>query len=446
MVLAVLLVVLLASPTAATVPCREHLVWPADWHLGDRELMLCMVEDPAMLSQTRVVSRQNGSLALPRYLGLGNDINLDHVEQLGHAHLGQQELEGQPPPSAWAEPRESVIVSLSNGCVAGPNGVVFDTSYVITNRRWHRKTLPTSRPSQRTDHAHVASLVIVYGQHFQHFMLETLPRLALDPTLLTEGGPTLLVNPGMPAQFLQHVLGVAADRIVEADADTLYCATRLDFPTFTRQEKMGLVPVNVFRPLLPRLRAYARAAASQRDPSADAHVISRGGVVNRTILYLLRAAGSSRSVERTHEARLLDIVAKHLSAGVGLDVWRPDDPHGYREDAPRFLRARAVLGPHGGAFANLPFADADTHVIEFISRESSHPSAHGGGDVRPCYWGMAQGLGLPYWQLHPKHFGFDDPNMGVDGEDVLSLLSALGLVHRDSVAEMRRHTQTRTSP
>lgn len=388
--------------------CEQYLTWPAEWHFGAASRLLCRVDNVGAFPESRVVSQRVAQLDPP--------LSVDAYAA---------DAATWPNAATWPEPREDVVVSLVDGCVTD-GGVVFNGSHVITNGRWHRAALPSTRPRDRVDlNDTLVTFVIVYGQHYQHFMLETLPRLAIDYNL-TRTANHVLINEGVPERFMTDVLGIPAKRIVRARGDTLYCAKHVLFPTFTGQRKIGIVPHGAFRSVVPMLHAYARQHASNKDSAAP------------TLLYLTRKSGTSRCVANHVETHFLSILKKHLHANVTLDVWDPSAPHSFELDAPRFHRAALVLGPHGGAFANLPFALPGTHVVEFIGLHDSHPPSDGRThDIRPCYWSMAQALGQIYWQLHPRNFGFDSKNMEVDAEALLSMLSSLNFVHRDSILEMK---------
>eukprot|EP00042_Codosiga_hollandica_P036341 m.276968 g.276968 ORF g.276968 m.276968 type:complete len:249 (+) comp54863_c0_seq13:1075-1821(+) len=69
-----------------------------------------------------------------------------------------------------------------------------------------------------------------------------------------------------------------------------------------------------------------------------------------------------------------------------------------------FASARVLLGPHGGAFGNMIYCSAGTHVLEFMPLLLDRP--------RPCFFGLAHGLGLTHSLLEPAEgtFSFEDPN------------------------------------
>ncbi len=42
--------------------------------------------------------------------------------------------------------------------------------------------------------------------------------------------------------------------------------------------------------------------------------------------------------------------------------------------------------------------------------------------ARPLYWGLAQAVGLDQWNVTPSRFGFEDPEIVVDPDEVIAVL------------------------
>jgi len=69
-------------------------------------------------------------------------------------------------------------------------------------------------------------------------------------------------------------------------------------------------------------------------------------------------------------------------------------------------RAKVIVGPHGGAFANIAFAKPGTHIIEFLPvYDIIHDPVNSGRH----YWGLAQAASQDYWAVTPDEFCFDGP-------------------------------------
>jgi capsular polysaccharide biosynthesis protein len=140
------------------------------------------------------------------------------------------------------------------------------------------------------------------------------------------------------------------------------------------------------------------------------------GPRDETLLYLWR--GGIRSVR--DQERLIGLLgAEARRAGLRLDVRRGGED--MDADLIRTRRARLLVGPHGGAFANLAFARPGAGAIEILPYAA--PLA-AGGEVRSMYWGLAHAAGLDYWAVEPQQFDFDEPDMVVDFDLVIETVRA----------------------
>ena len=114
---------------------------------------------------------------------------------------------------------------------------------------------------------------------------------------------------------------------------------------------------------------------------------------------------------------LLEAIQNRLQGtGYALEIFRSQGP---TKDRALFERAKVIVGPHGGGFANMIFARPGTHIIEFLPIYRLYREGRG---PRPVFWGMAQACGLDYWTSEPDEFGFDQRGMQVDIDDVVEIL------------------------
>lgn len=79
-------------------------------------------------------------------------------------------------------------------------------------------------------------------------------------------------------------------------------------------------------------------------------------------------------------------------------------------DIKELKRAAYLVGPHGGAIANLIYTNDQTKVVEFIPKE--------GLKKRPCYELLSKTLSLEYHNVEPTTFDFDSGGMVVDIEEL----------------------------
>ncbi len=307
--------------------------------------------------------------------------------------------------ASWYGQLETAFLLHLPGGFFGDN-VVFDADrYYDFDRWWLRGSWAYSGVDQVRRIDAGISIAAWGGEAFQHFAVDALPRLGavIDLLELPELRHVQIVSHAdgaRAASWFWQALGLS-DRIVQKPRSAregfvihanhvLY----LDFEPSLGVE--GVYPRDVLRPVQLRLGVL--------DP-----------VPRDRVLYLSRGS-SGRTV--ADERGLLARIESALSgSGLRLEVsLRRGD---LDRDRDLVRRARVILGPHGGAFGNLVFAQPGTHVIEFIP---SYDLPRLGEDARPMYWGLSQAAGLDYWTVTPKRFGFDARDIEVDPEDVLAVL------------------------
>jgi hypothetical protein len=372
----------------------------------------------------------------------------------------------------WPAPR-CVVPAISSGFVSGERGVVFNATHALTNGRWHRRELPPGSASTIIElDMPVVNLVIQWGEEYQHAVLESLPRLALVydallgkapvsaqdedtavGTCLREaredtarllstadwGRAVVLHSPGQAVRrLLQEGLGLPASRLLAADPRTTYHAPVVIFPTLAHQAKIGVMPPGAYDPLLARLQSKGAEGA--------------GGVAGGAslLLYLRREPTQARGLSADVEAQLVAQLQRRLAPGFELHLWDVSSSavHNFETDASIFARARVIVGPHGGAFANLIFTPSGADVVEIIPRASMEMQApeEPKRDVRPCYHALSGALGLRYHQFEPEPVGasrnfFDAKGLRVDVARLSALLAELGALtgeYEGSVGERRR--------
>ena len=289
---------------------------------------------------------------------------------------------------------------------------------------------------------------------------------------------TILINRG--SRFLRHLLSElqlqpgfplrTSWRLVDAQAAVTYTADVVLFPTLAGQARIGVMPPHALCPLMAFLHAQPHrtqgpvqeveqqqeeknAAATRPGVGrSDAALFAQGivaptrrasshgegegeGEGEKLVLFLSRGEHHTRSMVPSTEAALITAMQEHIAAeggpGWALHVWDHNAAHSWQEDRRLFARARVVVGPHGGAFANLIFIPPSppnhVHVVEFIPRESIlQPPPNGnkrGSYFRPCFYSLARALGFTYYQVEPTAFSFDKQGVDIDVQDVLDILS-----------------------
>jgi len=133
------------------------------------------------------------------------------------------------------------------------------------------------------------------------------------------------------------------------------------------------------------------------------------------ILYVGRKRGVKRSV--TNERELLE----NLRSLPNVEVREAHMVNDWKKDRKSFENVDMIFGPHGGAMANMLFASPGTMVVELLPLVKFKKQ---GINERPCYFGLALALGLPYTSIAPETFSFEEP-MKVNCEHVMEAMRNL---------------------
>ena len=294
----------------------------------------------------------------------------------------------------YALPARWVIEAIDGGVVdVSRNGLVSNATGFYGFGRWYWKG-PRPAAAPATVDSPVLSLVQIFDNHFQHIVFDTLPKM-------TAACPFLAARPDVRVLVMNDVM---RDLVVEAcpalgpercfSSASPVRAPVVYLPVTDTVHAMGLVPPNS----VPSLRAPSPRARGP--PPTDA-------------VFVARHRGTTRSV--ANEAAVLAALRERWPA---LRVLYPTGD--WRANRAALANASVLVGPHGGAFANMVFLPENATVLEFspvvrLWKRGENP--------RPCYLGLAVGLGLTYYALAPNEpFSFDGGPMTVPVDDLRALL------------------------
>jgi capsular polysaccharide biosynthesis protein len=230
----------------------------------------------------------------------------------------------------------------------------FDREQLDANEVMRRRL----HPPVRLEGPHIA-LLSQWSTNFFHWMLDTLPRLALlEPAARAE--LPVIVPDGVGPVVLDSLAraGVAEDRLVRFDG-TQFEVGELHFPSLVG--RTGHLPGWAATWLRDVLGADAPAAPSRR-------------------LYVSRADTTWRRVANEDEVAA-------LLAARGFETILPGELT-LAGQVEAFGAAEAVVGAHGAGLVGL-VASRHATLVELF------PSTW----VNGCYYAMAAELGLPYWYL-----------------------------------------------
>jgi hypothetical protein len=311
-------------------------------------------------------------------------------------------LDPHDAPDTWYPQLETAfILRIEDGFIG--DHVIFDRDrYYSLGRWWLGDSWESYRHVSEVRHIEAGVSVSAWGgEAFQHFMLDALPKLAMVLDLLDAPGFENLqivshMHDAPAARWFWDKLDLT-DRVVQKPMNSS--------SGFVVHADLALYPD--FEPYLGTYGVWARNTLLPLQ--------GRLGLLDPTdqdlVIYLDRP-GVIRSVANVEEilTRLRDLLA-----GTGYELHRFNSSGDQQADMDLMRRARVLIGPHGGSFANIVFAQPGTHVVEFLPIYSLFSA---GEDPRPYYWGLAQAAGCDYWTVEPTNFDFHNPGMHVDVDAV----------------------------
>lgn len=92
--------------------------------------------------------------------------------------------------------------------------------------------------------------------------------------------------------------------------------------------------------------------------------------------------------------------------------------HDQNRNKEKVSSALVIVGPHGGMFANMNFAQPGTYFVEFVDfwmhmkMKITNKKLH--EKMRPSYYELSQANGLFYHYLKPKNFHWDTGHMYIN--------------------------------
>ncbi len=309
----------------------------------------------------------------------------------------------------WLPQLETAFLLQLPGGFVGDNVVFDEKRYYRFGRWWLGGGWDLYKDVHHVEHVNAAISIAAWGgEAFQHFIMDAIPTLASTIDLLESPGfdhvKIATHNHNSPmAQWFWRRLGLS-DRIVQKplnskDGFVIHADEVLYSNFMPSPGEFGIYPRGLLRPIQRRLGLLDSVSRDR-------------------IIYLKRPHHSPRNV--VNESDLLDRVRHELSgSGLKLEVFEgPEQDVG--DELERFRRAAIIFGPHGGALANIVFAQPGAHVIEFLPIYRHYEE---GQDSRAMYWGLAQAAGLEYWTVEPVNFDFEGrEGMVVDIEEVAAIV------------------------
>lgn len=238
------------------------------------------------------------------------------------------------------------------------------------------------------------SLIQVYNYAFQHITFDTLPKIPLIKQIIGRDPKVkILVMNKLQGNLVSKFGEIERSRIVIAEENKMYVVDRGYYIHWTKMDK-GL-KMGHSRPL--SLQPY----------------LQKGNGLNK-IVYISRRGSNMRDVQ--NEQRLLRIIYDAIK-GTNYELKYYINPKQPEVIQDVMKTCKVFISPHGGAVGNMIWMSQGGQVMEFIPSKKL--------DERPCYYYLAQSLGLPYHRINTKRFDFNKGSMVVDEFHFKSILSKI---------------------
>lgn len=279
----------------------------------------------------------------------------------------------------WDTPKKICIMKLQAATIL-ETGLVFNQFDTLHLNKWYwKKDLPKTKSVQqmKIDTVPFVSFVQIWQDTFQHIIFDTIPKVRVLCTHLQHSMDVILVQSILQQNLMIEACNLPKHRFrVIANPISSVSIAVTSWLGQKESYKMGIVPPLSFK-----------SFGSQENEGTN-------------VVYIPRIAGSSRSV--SNEDEVLRILRMSFSNKVL--VYYPKN--NWMQDRKIFSQAAFIIGPHGGAMANMIFAPVNTTIIEFLPLTYLKRK---GQNERPCYFGLARGMGFKYYAVEPTGFSFDSP-------------------------------------
>lgn len=275
----------------------------------------------------------------------------------------------------WDTPKRLCIHTISNAIIQ-QNGLVFNKTYTASVNKWYWNSPPILGIKHVLSNREYVSFIQIWQENFQHIVFDTLPKASTICNLLINEWKYkyILIKSVLHGALIRYIcpqLRKYVDRF-HVLRQTL-SAKSISVIYFDGNFQMGIVPPDS----IPKIAT---------------------GNNNKYVIYIPRKHGHSRSV--TNEGAVLNVLREKF--GPRLHIFQPTNH--FKNDSVLFNNANIIIAPHGGALSNMIFAPNNTTIIEFLPLVKYKKKKL---NERPCYFGLAKGLGFSYYSVEPDTFSFD---------------------------------------
>jgi hypothetical protein len=275
----------------------------------------------------------------------------------------------------WQTPKQLCVINIQKATIL-KSGLLFNATSAYTFGKWYWKKHTSEKSTSSTfSKKSFVSFVQIWQNVMQHITFDTYPKSRLlCPYLQRNPEIGILVMNNLQRDLIIESCSLPIHRFKNVDKSI--SAASIAATVWPGDFKMGIVPFNSFTSLGSQTKKGDK------------------------VIYIPRKVGTKRSVK--NEKDVLELLRRYF--GNKLRIYYPKND--WRADRKIFEQASVIIGPHGGAMANMIFAPVDTTIIEFLPLTRLRSK---GENERPCYFGLARGLGFDYHSVEPLHFDFEKP-------------------------------------
>lgn len=291
-------------------------------------------------------------------------------------------------------------------CLKVDNGIIHPCGHIYTTdnkhytcNKWYNKLNTPTKVSNMYKDMKIVSLVQIWNNFFQHITFDTLPKIPmLKQLIITDDDIYILVMNKIQKKLLIDFGGITDSKIlIRKNNNTGYvtqCAYYINFINSSgKATKMGSCGYGL-------LQDYIKQDID----------------LNEYVCYISRRGNNKRCINVNQENNLIRSLYKLCNINnkklkVFINPSNPDELKNILSNCCLFISV------HGGAMGNIIWCNKDVKVVEIIPFDKLQE--------RPCFYYLANALGLEYHNFKPEYFEFEKNNVIIDNLKLEKLIYSL---------------------
>lgn len=269
--------------------------------------------------------------------------------------------------------------------------------------KWYHKKTNEILVNNKYEHEHILSLIQIWNDSFQHITFDTLPKLNMIQKLIEyDEKVKILVMSNTQKNLLRTFGKISEDKIIVRDNNHCsYAVKKGYYIAFINNEghptRMGSSGDNI-------LFNYVYKNSNYND--------------NKYICYISRRGNKFRELNHKDELKLIQALnniaeQKNKELKIFINPKKPD------ELKPILQNTCLFLSVHGGGMGNIIWLNQTSKIVEIIPKK--------GLCERPCFYYLAQALGIDYTAFEPILFNFNEKHISIDTDKLYKYITNLDL-------------------